>query len=82
LIKYVGKHQINHICSYIRKNLKPNIMGRGDMKTKKGKRTAGSYGNTRPRKKTKSAVAPKAAKAPKVAKAKAPAKKAAKKKED
>lgn len=56
-------------------------MGRGDMKTKKGKRTAGSYGNTRPRKKTKS-TAPKAAKAPKVAKAKAPAKKAAKKKED
>lgn len=58
-------------------------MGRGDMKTKKGKRTAGSYGNTRPRKKTKSTTAaPKAAKAPKVAKAKAPAKKAAKKKED
>lgn len=54
-------------------------MGRGDMKTKKGKRTAGSYGNTRPRKKTKSttAAAPKA----KAAK-KAPAKKAAKKKED
>lgn len=53
------------------------------MKTKKGKRTAGSYGNTRPRKKTKSTSAePKAAKAPKVAKAKAPAKKAAKKKED
>lgn len=49
------------------------------MKTKKGKRTAGSYGNTRPRKKTKSTAtaAPKA----KAAK-KAPAKKAAKKKED
>jgi 30S ribosomal protein S31 len=57
-------------------------MGRGDMKTKKGKRTAGSYGNARPRKKTKSTAAAPKAKAPKVAKAKAPAKKAAKKKED
>ncbi len=56
-------------------------MGRGDMKTKKGKRTAGSYGNTRPRKKTKTTVKKAAPKA-KVAKAKAPAKKAAKKKED
>lgn len=54
-------------------------MGRGDIKTKKGKRRAGSYGITRPRKKKASATtaAPKA----KAAK-KAPAKKTAKKKED
>lgn len=28
-------------------------MGKGDMKTKKGKRWAGSYGKTRPKKKKK-----------------------------
>lgn len=52
-------------------------MGKGDIKTGKGKRTNGSYGNTRKRKKaTKSspvAAAPKEEKAVK----KAPAKKAA-----
>jgi len=52
-------------------------MGRGDIKSKKGKRRAGSYGISRPRKKKKTAAKPKAAKA---AAKKAPAKKAAKKK--
>ncbi|MBS0194694.1 MAG: 30S ribosomal protein THX [Proteobacteria bacterium] len=45
-------------------------MGKGDKKTPKGKRFAGSYGNARPHKATTKAVA-----APKVAK---PAKPAAK----
>jgi ribosomal small subunit protein bTHX len=45
-------------------------MGKGDKKSTKGKRWRGSYGNTRPRKKT--AAAP-------VAKAEKPAKKTAKK---
>ena len=55
-------------------------MGKGDKKSRKGKITMGSYGVTRPRKKTKTA-APAAAKAPKVAKEKKEAapKKAAKK---
>lgn len=56
-------------------------MGKGDMKTKKGKITAGSYGNSRKRKETVAVVAPKVktAKAEKAPAAKkAPAKKAAK----
>jgi ribosomal small subunit protein bTHX len=53
-------------------------MGKGDIKSKKGKRRAGSYGVSRPRKKVKTAKAAPKAKAAK----KAPAKKAAKKKED
>ena len=58
-------------------------MGRGDIKTKKGKRRAGSYGNTRPRKKKKAVAVKKAAPKAKVPKAaKAPAKKAVKKKEE
>jgi 30S ribosomal protein S31 len=32
-------------------------MGRGDIKTKKGKIAAGSFGNKRPKKATKAAVA-------------------------
>lgn len=31
-------------------------MGKGDIKTKKGKRSAGSYGNSRPKKVAKSTV--------------------------
>jgi len=51
-------------------------MGRGDIKTKKGKIFAGSFGKSRPAKSTKTvAVKAKAAAAP------APAKKAAAKKE-
>jgi 30S ribosomal protein S31 len=67
-------------------------MGKGDKKSKKGKRTIGSSGNSRPRKKKKALVAPKATatKAKAAAKEKvkkepaekkAPAKKAAPKKE-
>ncbi len=52
-------------------------MGRGDIKTKKGKISAGSYGVSRKRKKAKPAVA--AAK-PKTAKPKAAKKTTAKKK--
>ncbi|MDG2226427.1 MAG: 30S ribosomal protein THX [Flavobacteriales bacterium] len=55
-------------------------MGKGDIKTTKGKRTRGSYGNTRKRKKTVKIVAakPKKKAAPKKATAKKPtAKKAA-----
>ncbi len=49
-------------------------MGKGDIKTAKGKRTAGSYGKTRKRKTTAAVVvaapkAPKAVKAEKVEKA-------------
>lgn len=53
-------------------------MGKGDMKSRKGKITAGSYGNTRKRKVNSTVAAPKekVAKAP-VAK-KTPAKKTAK----
>lgn len=63
-------------------------MGKGDKKTKKGKIALGSFGNVRPRKKSKSATAAKAAPksaAPKAAKPARPAgekaapKKAAKK---
>ena len=55
-------------------------MGKGDIKTTKGKRTRGSYGNTRKRKKTVKIVEakPKKKAAPKKATAKKPtAKKAA-----
>ncbi|MBL4715826.1 MAG: 30S ribosomal protein THX [Bacteroidia bacterium] len=47
-------------------------MGKGDRKTEKGKRFKGSYGNSRPRKSTKAAVAKPAAKkaAPKKTEAK------------
>ena len=67
-------------------------MGRGDKKTTKGKRTMGSYGNTRKRKedvkpivvaKVKKVAKPaevKAEKAEKAAKAEKPAKKAVAKK--
>ena len=41
-------------------NQKINFMGRGDIKTKKGKITAGSFGKSRPAK-TKTAAAKKAA---------------------
>lgn len=51
-------------------------MGKGDIKTGKGKRTNGSYGNTRKRKKASSTVAVAKAEKP-VAEKKAPAKKAA-----
>jgi 30S ribosomal protein S31 len=56
-------------------------MGKGDMKSRKGKITAGSYGNTRKRKVNSTVAAPKEkvakeAKAP--AAKKAPAKKTAK----
>ncbi|MBS1581077.1 MAG: 30S ribosomal protein THX [Bacteroidetes bacterium] len=58
-------------------------MGKGDMKTKKGKRTAGSKGKSRPSKRTvataKKAAAKKAAPKKKAAKKAAPKKKAAKK---
>ncbi|MDB5257840.1 MAG: ribosomal protein Thx [Chitinophagaceae bacterium] len=59
-------------------------MGKGDKKTKKGKISMGSHGNSRPRNAAKSAVAvtpkkEKAEAAPKAEK-KAPAKKAAAKK--
>jgi len=59
-------------------------MGKGDKKTKKGKISMGSHGNSRPRNAAKSAVAAapkkeKAEAAPKAEK-KAPAKKAAAKK--
>ena len=54
-------------------------MGKGDIKTTKGKRTRGSYGNTRKRKKTVKIVAakPKKKAAPKKAAAKKPAAKKA-----
>ena len=58
-------------------------MGKGDIKSTKGKRTRGSYGNTRKRKKTVKIVAakPKKKAAPKKTVAKKPvAKKAAPKK--
>jgi 30S ribosomal protein S31 len=51
-------------------------MGKGDIKTGKGKRTNGSYGNTRKRKKASSLVATSKAEKP-VAEKKAPAKKVA-----
>ena len=58
-------------------------MGKGDKKSRKGKITMGSYGVTRPRKKTKSAVVvsttPKAPKVAKVKKEAAPKKAAPKK---
>jgi 30S ribosomal protein S31 len=57
-------------------------MGRGDIKTKKGKIFAGSFGKSRPAKsKTTVAVKPKAAAAAAAAAPAAPAKKAAAKKE-
>ena len=49
-------------------------MGRGDIKTKKGKIAAGSFGKSRPAKTAKPAA--KKAAAPKAAEKKAPAKKA------
>ena len=54
-------------------------MGKGDIKTTKGKRTRGSYGNTRKRKKTVKIVPakPKKKAAPKKAAAKKPAAKKA-----
>lgn len=54
-------------------------MGKGDIKTTKGKRTRGSYGNTRKRKKTVKIIAakPKKKAAPKKAVAKKPAAKKA-----
>lgn len=52
-------------------------MGKGDKKTKKGKRTAGSHGKSRPAKRTVAAA--KKATAKKAAKKAAPKKKAAKK---
>ena len=64
-------------------------MGRGDKKTAKGKRTMGSYGNTRKRKedvkpivvaKVKKVAKPAEVKAEKAAKAEKPAKKAVAKK--
>ena len=54
-------------------------MGKGDKKSRKGKITMGSYGVTRPRKKTKSAVVAATPKAPKVKKEAAPKKAAPKK---
>ncbi|MCE2743976.1 MAG: 30S ribosomal protein THX [Fluviicola sp.] len=54
-------------------------MGRGDKKTAKGKRAMGSFGITRPRKKTTSTAPVTEVKA--VKEKKAPAKKAAPKKE-
>jgi ribosomal small subunit protein bTHX len=54
-------------------------MGRGDKKSAKGKRAMGSYGITRPRKKTTSTAPVTEVKA--VKEKKAPAKKAAPKKE-
>jgi len=60
-------------------------MGRGDIKTKKGKRRAGSYGVSRPRKTEAAVVTPKKKAVPKkasvtpkeaVAEKKAPVKKA------
>ena len=51
-------------------------MGKGDIKTRKGKRTAGSYGVSRPRKKAKAVVVAKP-KAKKAAPKKAAPKKAA-----
>ena len=57
-------------------------MGRGDKKSAKGKRAMGSYGITRPRKKTTSTAPVTEVKAVKAVKEKkAPAKKAAPKKE-
>lgn len=54
-------------------------MGKGDKKTKKGKRTVGSRGKARPSKRSRVASAKKAG-AKKAAKKAAPKKKAAKKK--
>lgn len=57
-------------------------MGRGDKKSGKGKRAMGSYGITRPRKKTTStAPKPEKTEVKAVKEKKAPAKKAAPKKE-
>jgi 30S ribosomal protein S31 len=50
--------------------LKKTIMGRGDIKTKRGKIFAGSFGKLRPAKKVKSAVTKAADAAPKKAAAK------------
>jgi 30S ribosomal protein S31 len=56
-------------------------MGRGDKRTKKGKISNGSFGNSRPARVKKAAAPAKAKKAPaKKAAAKTPAKKAAAKK--
>lgn len=52
-------------------------MGKGDIKTGKGKRTNGSYGNTRKRKKATSTAPVVTAKKEKEVVKKAPAKKAA-----
>lgn len=52
-------------------------MGKGDIKTKRGKIQAGSFGKVRPRKKAKSTVAAKSTETKKAAPKKA-AKKAAK----
>ena len=66
------------------KPLTLQTMGKGDMKTKKGKRTAGSRGKSRPSKRTvataKKAAAKKAAPKKKAAKKAATKKKAAPKK--
>jgi ribosomal small subunit protein bTHX len=59
-------------------------MGRGDKKSKKGKRTKGSYGKTRNRKAIKARIKRAASKKPAVAKTEAkakPARKVAKKAE-
>lgn len=65
-------------------NLKPQIMGRGDIKTKKGKIARGSYGTRRQKAKKATAAHPElGAKKPVVVKAEnkpAPAKKPASKK--
>jgi 30S ribosomal protein S31 len=47
---------------------KINIMGRGDIRSKKGKIAAGSYGNSRPHKEKAKPAEPKAVKAPAKAK--------------
>jgi 30S ribosomal protein S31 len=60
----------SYLAFFINLKHKYSIMGRGDIKTKKGKIFAGSFGKTRPAKPAKSAAvaAPAAPKAEKAAK--------------
>lgn len=70
-----------YLAFFIFIKIKQTNMGRGDIKTKKGKIFAGSFGKSRPAKVAGKDVAPKAGAAPKAEKAEKPAaKKAAPKK--
>jgi 30S ribosomal protein S31 len=54
---YILKNVVGITINLIK--LKKEIMGRGDIKTKKGKIFSGSFGKTRPAKPAKKVVAPK-----------------------